>query len=78
MVFGFTALIGLGLFLAYMDSHFTALLGLVFALAFITFAIRFLREGRRADLLGAAICLGGMPLAQPDMTIILGFGFALG
>lgn len=75
MVFGFTALIGLGLFLAYMDSHFTALLGLVFALAFITFAIRFLREGRRTDFIGAAICLSGMPLAQPDMTIVLGFGF---
>ncbi len=72
----FSALIGLGLFLAYMDSHFTALLGLVFALAFLTFALRYAKEGRRADFIGAALCLGCMPLAQPDMTIILGLGYA--
>ncbi|MDW8298412.1 MAG: hypothetical protein RML95_03655 [Anaerolineae bacterium] len=72
----FSALLGLGLFLAYMDSHFTALLGLVFALAFMTFAMRYAKEGRRADFIGAALCLGCMPLAQPDMTIVLGLGFA--
>ena len=72
----FSALIGLGLFLAYMDSHFTALLGLVFALAFMTFAVRYAKEGRRADFIGAALCLGAMPLAQPDMTIVLGLGYA--
>ncbi len=72
----FSALIGLGLFLAYMDSHFTALLGLVFSLAFLTFALRFAKEGRRADFIGAALCLGSVPLAQPDMTIILGLGYA--
>ncbi len=72
----FSALIGLGLFLAYMDSHFTALLGLVFALAFMTFAVRYAKEGRRADFIGAALCLGCMPLAQPDMTIVLGLGYA--
>jgi hypothetical protein len=69
------ALIGTGLMTAYLDSHYTALLGLVFALAFLTFVIRFQREGRRADLLGAAITLAAMPLAQPDMTIILGLGY---
>jgi hypothetical protein len=76
--FAAAALLGLGLFTAYMDSHFTAVLGLVFALAFITFATRFLKAegGKRADFLAAAICLAGVPLAQPDMTIILGFGFA--
>ncbi|PJF35859.1 MAG: hypothetical protein CUN49_08380 [Candidatus Thermofonsia Clade 1 bacterium] len=72
----FSALIGLGLFLAYMDSHFTALLGLVFALAFMTFVMRYAKEGKRADFIGAALCLGCMPLAQPDMTIVLGLGYA--
>ncbi|MBX3080633.1 MAG: hypothetical protein KF716_03300 [Anaerolineae bacterium] len=69
------AVITTGLLTAYLDSHFTALLGLVFALAFLTFVIRYLREGRRIDFFGAAVCLAGMPLAQPDMTIVLMLGY---
>jgi hypothetical protein len=69
------ALIGTGLIAADLDSHYPALLGLVFALAFLTFAIRFLRDGKRADFLAAAITLAGVPLAQPDMTIILILGY---
>jgi hypothetical protein len=69
------AVITTGLLTAYLDSHFTALLGLVFALAFITFAIRYLREGKALDFVAAAVCLAGMPLAQPDMTIVLMLGY---
>src|SRR5258708_33158979 len=69
------ALIGTGILTTDLDSHYTALLGLVFALAFLTFAIRFQRDGRRADFIAAAITLAGVPLAQPDMTIILVLGY---
>lgn len=75
LVFAFAALIGLGLYMAYMDSHFTAMLGLCFTLAFATFILRFQREGRRADFWGAAITLAALPLAQPDMTIVAGLGY---
>ncbi|HRE48184.1 MAG TPA: hypothetical protein PLD47_10705 [Aggregatilineales bacterium] len=75
IVFGIAALLSGGLFSAYLDSHFTALLGLVFSLAFLTFALRFHREGRRADFFAAVLCLGAVPLSQPDMTIILMFGY---
>ncbi|HVO41880.1 MAG TPA: hypothetical protein VMT34_04620 [Aggregatilineales bacterium] len=70
------ALIGTGLLTADLDSHYSALLGLTFALAFLTFVMRFHREGKRGDFLGAALTLGGVVLAQPDMTIILGLGYA--
>jgi hypothetical protein len=70
------AVIGTGVFTATLDSHFTALLALDFALAFLLFAIRFWHDGHRLDFLGAALLLGGVVLAQPDMTIILGLGYA--
>ncbi len=49
---------GLGLFTAFMDSHFTTLLGLVFALAFVIFALRYQRGGAWADAVGAGLMLG--------------------
>lgn len=69
-------LLGGGLFSAFLDSHYTALLGLVFALAFFTFAHRWLRDGTAADGVAAALLLGALVLAHPDMTIITGLGFA--
>ncbi|RMF76148.1 MAG: hypothetical protein D6737_20795 [Chloroflexi bacterium] len=68
-------LIGLGLFTAFMDSHFTTLLALVFALAFLTYTLRYLREEHIADALAAVIMLGGVVLSHPDTTIILALGY---
>ncbi len=73
---GIAMLCGLGLFTAYMDSHFTALLGLVFALAFVTYVTRYLKYHYPADAIAAGFMLGAVVLAQPDVTIILGLGFA--
>jgi hypothetical protein len=67
---------GMGLFLAYMDSHFTTLLALLFALAFLTYAMRYLRYGYPADAIAAGLMLGATVLAHPDTTIILGLGYA--
>jgi hypothetical protein len=69
------ALLGTGLLTADLDSHYTALLALVFALAFVTFAIRFHREGRRVDFVAAAVTLAAVPLSQPDVTVILALGY---
>jgi len=69
------ALVGTGLLTAHLDSHFTAQMALVFCTSFITFAIRFHREGKWQDFAAATITLGAIPLAQPDMTIITALGF---
>jgi hypothetical protein len=69
-------LAGMGLFTAYMDSHYTTVLALVFALAFVIFALRYLRDGLPADALAAGLMLGATMLSHPDTTIILGLGYA--
>ncbi len=69
------ALIGTGLLFADLDSHYTTLMALTFALAFLTFAIRWLRNGRRFDFLAAAVTLACVPLSHPDTTIALALGY---
>ncbi len=69
------SIIGLGLFTAYMDSHFTTVLALTFALAFLIYVYRYLRDGWMPDLIAAGLLLGAVVLAHPDTTIILGLGF---
>lgn len=71
-----TSIIGTGLITAFMDSHYTALLALLFSLGFITFVLRYLNTARWSDALFAAICLGAVPLSQPDTTIALMIGYA--
>ncbi len=66
---------GMALFLAYMDSHYTLLMALVFALAFIIFALRYQRDGYPADGVAAGLLLGAVVITQPDMTIILALGY---
>ncbi len=69
------ALIGTGLLFADLDSHYTTLMALTFALAFLTFALRWLRYGRRFDFLAAAVTLACVPLSHPDTTIVLALGY---
>jgi hypothetical protein len=73
--FALVMLLGMGLFTAFMDSHFTALMALMFGQAFITFALRYQRDGSRADAIAAGLMLGATVLSQPDTTIILGLGY---
>lgn len=68
-------LAGTGLFTAYMDSHFTSLLGLAFALAFVIFVLRYQRDGLPADAVAGGLMLGAVVLCHPDTTIILGLGY---
>jgi Ca2+/Na+ antiporter len=73
--FMLAAVIGIGLFTAFMDSHYTALLALDFSLAFLIFVLRFLDSWRWSSALFASICLAGVPLSQPDTTIALMIGY---
>ncbi len=66
---------GLGLFTAYMDSHYTTLLALLFSLAFVTYVIRYLKHRYLADAIAAGLMLGAVVLTHPDTTIILSLGF---
>lgn len=66
---------GIGLLTAYMDSHYTTLLALNFALAFVIFAYRFLAHRFAADAVAAGLMLGATVLAHPDTTIILALGY---
>ncbi|MDX2161753.1 MAG: hypothetical protein SF162_10540 [bacterium] len=68
-------LFGGGLFLTFMDSHFTTLLAMAFAFAFLIFMLRYLRLGTPADLVAAGLLLGATVLSHPDTTIILGLGY---
>jgi hypothetical protein len=66
---------GLALFLMFMDSHFTALMGLAFALAFVIFAYRYNRDGLWADAVGGGLMLGAVVIAHPDTAVILALGY---
>lgn len=66
---------GVGLFTAYMDSHFTTVMALVFGLAFLIFALRYLRDGLPMDAVGAGLMLGALVLTHPDTTIIIALGY---
>ena len=69
------ALVGTGLFTAFMDSHYTTLLGLVFALAFLTYVVRYFREQHLPDAIAGGLMLGAVVLSHPDTTIILALGY---
>ncbi|MBI1277313.1 MAG: hypothetical protein GC179_04210 [Anaerolineaceae bacterium] len=70
-----TMLLSIGLLTAFMDSHYTTILGLVFAQAFLILAIRFQRHHTIADAVGGGLMLGALVLAHPDTTIILMLGY---
>jgi hypothetical protein len=67
--------IGVGMFTSYMDSHYTTLIALCFAFAFLLYIFRYLREEKLADLIGAGLMLGAVVICHPDTTIILALGY---
>ncbi len=65
-----------GLWTALMDSHYTAIFGLLFVLAFLTALARLLRTGRSSDLAIAAVSLAALAMTHPDSAVIAVLGFA--
>ena len=66
---------GLGLIGLYFGAQYTALLGLVFALGSLTYALRYYREQAPADLVGGGLLLGATIYADPAITLVLLLGF---
>lgn len=61
----------IGLWTALLDAHYTALLGLVFALATLTALWRFLRTRARSHAAQASLALAGVLVAHADTAVIL-------
>jgi hypothetical protein len=68
------AALSVGLWTALMDSHYTTMFALPFALAFLTALFRFLRAARVADAAVAALALAAVVITHPDTTMIVGLG----
>ncbi|MBE0691418.1 MAG: hypothetical protein IH587_14970, partial [Anaerolineae bacterium] len=68
-------ILGTGLYTAYLDSHFTAMLALVFLFAFFICVLRFMREQRVLDAVVAGLLMGAVLITHPDTTIILTLGY---
>jgi hypothetical protein len=68
-------IIGTGLLTAYLDSHYTTLLALVFAFAFLIYVMRYLHHRRLPDLIAGGLMLGAVIITHPDTTIILALGY---
>lgn len=73
---GLSAALSVGLWTALLDSHYTAVFGLLFALGCLTSLLRFKRAGRRLDAALAALCLAAVAVTHPDMAIALVLGLA--
>ena len=72
------AVIGTGLLTAYMDSHYTSLLGLALGGAFLALVYRLATHETAhpwRDGAAGAVCLAALALSHPDTTIIIGLGF---
>jgi len=64
-----------GVFVSYLDGHFTELMGLLFTLAFLLYAIRFIREFNLADMVAGGLMMGAVVYTNLSMSIILILGF---
>ena len=65
----------LGIFGLLLEGHYTALMGLLFAQAFVVYIVRYMQYRYRADALGAGLMLGATAIANPTITLIVLLGF---
>lgn len=72
---GISAALSVGLWTALMDSHYTAIFALLFALACVTCVFRFLRTGRRSSAALAGLYLAAVAITQVDTAIALALGY---
>lgn len=64
-----------GLFVSYLDGHYTELMGLLFMQAFVMYAIRCLREFSIADMIAGGLMMGAVIYTNLTMSVILLLGF---
>ena len=64
-----------GMHLSYLDGHFAELLGLLFMLAFLLYALRCLRRFHLADVVAGGLMMGAVVYASLSLSLIMLFGF---
>ncbi len=69
-------LAGMGLASAWLRAHFGGLMGLLFTLAFLLYALRYLRHRYPMDVVAAGLMLGAVVLVNPTWLLVLLAGFA--
>jgi hypothetical protein len=68
---GLALLAGQGLMGLYLNGHFTAMLGLLFALAAVIYVDRYRQHGYPMDLIGAGLMIGATVLAERSASLVL-------
>lgn len=64
-----------GLFVSYVDGHYTELMALLFMLAFLMYALRFIRQFNLADMIAGGLMMGAVIYTNLTMSIVLLLGF---
>ena len=64
-----------GMHLSYLDGHFAELLGLLFMLAFLLYALRCLRRFHLADVVAGGLMMGAVVYASLSLSLVMLFGF---
>jgi len=64
-----------GVFVSFLDGHFTELMSLLFMLAFLLYALRFIREFNPADMVAGGLMMGAVVYTNLTMSVILILGF---
>jgi len=68
-------LMSLGVLRLYWDSHFSDLMGVLFALAFSTYALRAIRHHLPLDMVAAGLMLGAVLYVSPGMFMLTLAGY---
>ena len=63
------------LFGLFLEGQFSAMMGVLFGLAFVLYALRYQRHKTPADLVGAGLLFGATVLANPNVAIAALLGF---
>ena len=64
-----------GLLMSYVDGHYTELMAVLFMLAFLIYALRFIREFNLADMVAGGLMMGAVIYTNLTMSIVLMLGF---
>lgn len=70
-------LAGGGIIGMFLTGQFTALIGVLFALAFMIYALRYLRQAHWMDLVAGGLMLGAVLYATPTLFMVLSGAYAL-
>ena len=64
-----------GVFISYLDAHYTELIALLFMMAFLMYSLRFMRQFNLADMIAGGLMMGAVVYTNLTMSIILILGF---